>query len=161
MVLLLFNHNVPKRKKKWLSPKVTPVQYKANCLRCTEYCDVKNFNILFYLLVSSELPFYSFQILIHKLCHDIYSPESIYIWAKLPNPSVCRFKSQPYLAPSSGINISSVLEFQRWWVLKSKLFAQESRCSKETLNTKYFEPLMIFSRGSFKNYVDKMRQVAG
>ena len=30
-------------------------------------------------------------------------------------------------------NISSVVEFQRWWVLKSKLFAQESTCSKESL----------------------------
>ena len=25
-------------------------------------------------------------------------------------------------------NISSVVEFQRWWVLKSKLFGQESTC---------------------------------
>ena len=25
------------------------------------------------------------------------------------------------------VNISSVVEFQRWWVLKSKLFSQESR----------------------------------
>ena len=25
------------------------------------------------------------------------------------------------------------MEFQRWWVLKSKLFAQESTCSKEIL----------------------------
>ena len=30
-------------------------------------------------------------------------------------------------------NISSVMEFQRWWVLKSKLFAQKSTCSKEIL----------------------------
>ena len=30
-------------------------------------------------------------------------------------------------------NISSVVEFQRWWVLKCKLFAQESTCSKETV----------------------------
>ena len=29
------------------------------------------------------------------------------------------------------VNISSVVEFQRWWVLKSKLFVQESTCSKE------------------------------
>ena len=29
------------------------------------------------------------------------------------------------------INVSSVVEFQRWWVLKSMLFAQESTCSKE------------------------------
>ena len=33
------------------------------------------------------------------------------------------------------INISSVVDFQRWWVLKSKLFAQESTCSKEILIT--------------------------
>ena len=32
-----------------------------------------------------------------------------------------------------NIDISSVVEFQRWWVLKSKLFAQESTCSKEIL----------------------------
>ena len=31
------------------------------------------------------------------------------------------------------INISSVVEFQRWWVLKSKILAQESTCSKEIL----------------------------
>ena len=30
-------------------------------------------------------------------------------------------------------NISSVVAFQRWCVLKSKLFAQESTCSKEIL----------------------------
>ena len=30
-------------------------------------------------------------------------------------------------------NVISVVEFQRWWVLKSKLFAQESTCSKEFL----------------------------
>ena len=30
-------------------------------------------------------------------------------------------------------NISSVVEFQRWWVLKRKLFAQKSTCSKEIL----------------------------
>ena len=28
-------------------------------------------------------------------------------------------------------NIISVVEFQRWWVIKSKNFVQESRCSKE------------------------------
>ena len=44
------------------------------------------------------------------------------------------------------INISSVVEFWRWWVLKSKLFAPKSTCSKEILHTNYFEPLMIFSR---------------
>jgi hypothetical protein len=29
--------------------------------------------------------------------------------------------------------IIPVVEFQRWWVLKSKIFAQESICSKEIL----------------------------
>ena len=28
------------------------------------------------------------------------------------------------------INISSVVEFQRWWVLKNKIFSQESTYSK-------------------------------
>ena len=32
-----------------------------------------------------------------------------------------------------NINVSSVVEFQRWWVLKCKLFAKESTCSKETV----------------------------
>ena len=31
------------------------------------------------------------------------------------------------------INISSVVEFQRWWVLKSKLFAQKSTCHQKFL----------------------------
>ena len=30
-------------------------------------------------------------------------------------------------------NVSSVVEFQRWWVLKCKIFAQELTCSKETI----------------------------
>ena len=29
------------------------------------------------------------------------------------------------------LNISSVVEFQRWWVLKSKIFGQESKYLKE------------------------------
>ena len=32
-----------------------------------------------------------------------------------------------------SINVSLVVAFQGWWVLKSKLFAQESTCSKEIL----------------------------
>ena len=31
------------------------------------------------------------------------------------------------------LNISLVVAFQRWWVLKSKLFAKKSTCSKEIL----------------------------
>ena len=30
-----------------------------------------------------------------------------------------------------GINVRSVVEFQRWWVLKSKIFGQESTYSKD------------------------------
>ena len=30
-------------------------------------------------------------------------------------------------------NISSVMEFQRWWVLKSKLFGQESTCHQRKI----------------------------
>ena len=44
------------------------------------------------------------------------------------------------------INISSVVEFQRWWVLKSKLFAQESICSKEIFiqtSSNYFKSLVL------------------
>ena len=38
------------------------------------------------------------------------------------------------------VNISLVVEFQRWWALKSKIFAQESTCSKEILiPTMYFK----------------------
>ena len=37
------------------------------------------------------------------------------------------------MAAGCTVNISLVVEFQRWWVLKSKLFAQESTCSKEIL----------------------------
>ena len=38
-----------------------------------------------------------------------------------------------YLEYQVGIYISSVVEVQRCWVLKSKLFAQESTCSMEIL----------------------------
>ena len=45
-------------------------------------------------------------------------------------------KLEDMLDYSSGClftNVSSVVAFQGWWVLKSKLFAQESTCSKEIL----------------------------
>ena len=48
---------------------------------------------------------------------------------------------------SISINISSVIEFQRWWVLKSKFFAEKSTyLLKGNSDNNYFEPLMIFSR---------------
>ena len=36
--------------------------------------------------------------------------------------------SGPLFLARTYTNISSVVEFQRWWVLKSKLFGQESTC---------------------------------
>ena len=30
-----------------------------------------------------------------------------------------------------GVSVSSIVEFYRWWVLKSKIFAQESTYSKD------------------------------
>ena len=50
-------------------------------------------------------------------------------------------------------NISSVVEFQRWWVLKSKLFAKESTCWNENFDTNYLEPLMILSSWSSKSWL--------
>ena len=39
----------------------------------------------------------------------------------------CLYQARPFLRTSKVcINISSVVEFQRWWVLKNKLFGQES-----------------------------------
>ena len=43
-------------------------------------------------------------------------------------------------------NVSSVVEFQRWWVIKCKIFAQESTCSKEFF---YNNPTMNY--GSSKS----------
>ena len=40
--------------------------------------------------------------------------------------------SHPY-SLSVYINVSSVVEFQRWWVLKCKIFSQESTRSKENV----------------------------
>ena len=44
-----------------------------------------------------------------------------------------------------GINVRSVVEFQRWWVLKSKIFGQESTYSKDF----FLNPLMNY--GSSKS----------
>ena len=40
-----------------------------------------------------------------------------------------------YCGPLAHSNISSVVEFQRRWVLKSKLFGQESTCHQKSLKT--------------------------
>ena len=53
------------------------------------------------------------------------------------------------------INVSSVVEFQRWWVLKSKLFAQESTGSKEILIPTTLNHLWFLVVGVLKvDYLD-------
>ena len=53
------------------------------------------------------------------------------------------------------LNISSVVEFQRWWVLKSKLFVQESTCSKEILILTSLNHLWFLVDGVIKvDYLD-------
>ena len=47
------------------------------------------------------------------------------------------FLKVPHLFGSDIFSVSSVVEFQRWWVLKSKVFAQESN-----FDTNYFELLI-------------------
>ena len=42
-------------------------------------------------------------------------------------------------------NVSSVVAFQGWWVLKNKLCAQESTCSKEILISTSMNPSSIYS----------------
>ena len=52
-------------------------------------------------------------------------------------------------------NINSVVEFQRWWVLKSKLFAQKSTCSKEILISTSLKHLWFLVDGVIKvDYLD-------
>ena len=40
-------------------------------------------------------------------------------------------------------NISSVVEFQRWWVLKSKLFGQESTCHQGKTFKKFLRVMTV------------------
>ena len=43
-------------------------------------------------------------------------------------------------------NISSVVEFQRWWVLNSKVFAQKSTSSKEIFSKKSYDDLRFVKK---------------
>ena len=49
----------------------------------------------------------------------------IFKWPFVPKPTTTFFTFQIFfwLRADTCINISSVVEFQRWWVLKSKIFA--------------------------------------
>ena len=44
------------------------------------------------------------------------------------------------------INISSVVEFQRWWVLKSKLFGQESTCHQGKILKKILRVMTVYKK---------------
>jgi hypothetical protein len=51
---------------------------------------------------------------------------------ELPAPVEFMDRSSPFWSdPGTYINVSSVVEFQRWWVLKSKIFGQESTYSSD------------------------------
>ena len=41
------------------------------------------------------------------------------------------------------ISVSSVVEFQRWWVLISKLFGQESTCHQEKIFKKILRVMTV------------------
>ena len=43
-------------------------------------------------------------------------------------------------------NVSSVVEFWRWWVLKCKIFAQESKCSKDFFKKKSYNELWFVKK---------------
>ena len=60
-----------------------------------------------------------------------------------------------YTMVEMGTNVSSVVAFQGWWVLKSKLFAQESTCSKEILISTSLNHLWFSVDGVIKvDYLD-------
>ena len=44
------------------------------------------------------------------------------------------------------VNISSVVEFQRWWVLKSKLFGQESTCHQGKIFKKFLRVMTVHQK---------------
>ena len=69
-------------------------------------------------------------------------PKSIYnrttIFLKKPIP--LKKESQKYF---KKIYLSSVMEFQRWWVLRSKLFGQESTCHQKKIFKKFLRVMTV------------------
>ena len=47
------------------------------------------------------------------------------------------------IQPGWYINISSVVEFQRWWVLKCKLFGQKSTCHQGKIFKKFLRLMAV------------------
>ena len=70
------------------------------------------------------------------ILYYVFKFEKLYIYIKtfVPPLELC------------SVNISSVVEFQRCWVLKSKLFGQESTFSKETLKKISFYELRFIKK---------------
>ena len=54
-----------------------------------------------------------------------------------------RLSQKPLSLICLNINISSVVEFQRWWVLKSKLFGQESTCHQGKILKKFLRVMTV------------------
>jgi hypothetical protein len=78
---------------------------------------------------------------------------SIGIWHYCVHPKICiKYRKHWWIIYT---NVSSVVAFQRWWVLNSKLFAQESTCSKEILISTSLNHLWFSVVGAIKgDYLD-------
>ena len=76
----------------------------------------------------------------------------------VPSGSIVPVITQPWYSADLiyiQFNISSVVAFQRWWVLKNKLFAQELTCSKEILILATLNHLWLSVVGVLKvDYLD-------
>ena len=45
-----------------------------------------------------------------------------------------------------AISVSLVVEFYRWWVLKSKVFGQESTCQQGKIFKKFLRVMSVFQK---------------
>ena len=52
-------------------------------------------------------------------------------------------RSHSYYCSNIYINVNLVEEFQRWWVLKSKLFGQESTCHQGKIFKKFLGVMTV------------------
>ena len=86
--------------------------------------DSRNYGAL--LLVIKKLAFLSRRPA-GPMRFSLVSIKGAFIFATMDLIAFCALKWS-VRGPRMRSNISSVVEFQRWWVLKSKLFAQESKC---------------------------------
>ena len=54
-----------------------------------------------------------------------------------------RYLGKINLRHSCKFNICSVVEFQRWWVLKSKLFGQKATCHQGKIFKKFLRVITV------------------